>query len=186
MKSNAAASAQGVLSVRRIGMANRAIGLLVVISLAGNVATAQDSGSSLPPADTSSPRATLKTFIDSCNEFHRLTEADRYFDRRSPHHRPLVRGILDCLDTSELPDYARDDIASEAAACLKEILDRVALPAFDEIPDVAAIEAAGGPEKLFKWQIPGTRLTIARVEEGPQKHEYLFTPGTVERAFVLS
>ena len=59
----------------------------------------------------------------------------------------------------------------------------MALPAFDEIPDVAAIEAAGGPEKLFKWQIPGTRLTIARVEEGPKKHEYLFTAGTVERAF---
>ena len=143
------------------------IGLLVVISLEANVAKGQNSSPSLAMADTSSPRATLKTFIDFCNEFHRLTLADRYFDRRSPNHRPLVRGILDCLDTSGLPDYARDDIASEAAACLKEIIDRVALPAFDEIPDVAAIEAAGGPEKLSKWQIPGTRLTLARVEEGP-------------------
>ena len=27
-----------------------------------------------------------------------------------------------------------------------------------------------------------TRITIARVEEGPHRHEYLFSPGTVERA----
>jgi MscS family membrane protein len=86
------------------------------------------------------------------------------------------------LDTGELPDYARDDIASESAACLKEILDRVALPPFEEVPDIGAIKAAGGPEELSRWNIPGTRIIIARVEEGPQKHEYLFTPGTIERA----
>ena len=183
MNAKADTSVRRVTCFGRTLMTGAGICLLVVLSLAANVAKAQDEGSSLPMADTSSPRATLKTFIDFCNDFHRQTERDRYFDRRSPQHRPLVRGILDCLDTSELPDYARDDIASEAAACLKEILDRVALPPFDKIPDVAEIEAAGGPEKLFKWQIPGTRLTIARVEEGPQKHEYLFTPGTVERAF---
>ena len=166
----------------RIGVGNT-IGLLIVITLGAGVAQAQTNESSLPLADTSSPRATLKTFIDYCNEFHRKTEGDRFFDRRSPHHRPLVRSIVDCLDTSELPDYARNDIASEAAACLKEILDRVELPSWEDVPDVAAIDDAGGPEKLAKWQIPGTRLSIARVEEGPQKHEYLFTPGTIERAF---
>ncbi len=165
----------------RFGVGNT-IGLLIAIALWASVAMAQDSHSSLRLADTSSPRATLTTFIDYCNEFHRITTADRHFNRRSLQHRPIARGILDCLDTSELPDYARFDIASEAATCLKEILDRVELPSWEDVPDVAAIEAAGGPEKLAKWQIPGTRLSIARVEEGPQKHEYLFTPGTIERA----
>ena len=183
MKSKTHASVRLVTSFGRAVMASAKIGQLVVISFAADVARAQNSSPSFAMADTSSPHAMLKTFIDFCNEFHRLTEADRYFDRRSPLHRPLVRGILDCLDTSELPDYARDDRASEAAACLKEILDRVALPPFDEIPDFTAIAAAGGPEKLSRWHIPDKRLTIARVEEGPGKHEYLFTLGTVERAF---
>ena len=102
-------SARRVTCLGRTLMAGAEIGLLVVLCLAANVAKAQDEGSSLPIADTSSPRATLKTFIDFCNDFHRQTEKDRYFDRRSPHHRPLIRGILDCLDTSGLPDYARDD-----------------------------------------------------------------------------
>ena len=89
----------------------------------------------------------------------------------------MVRGIIDCLDTRELPDYARYDIASEAAACLKEIIDRVELPAWEEVPDVADLEAAEEPESAAKWHVPGTRLSIGRVDEGPQKHEYLFTPG---------
>ncbi len=35
---------------------------------------------------------------------------------------------------------------------------------------------------MQRWQIPGTRIVIARVLEGPQRHEYLFSPCTVERA----
>jgi len=152
------------------------------VGLAGDIALAQQDTHAPTYADTSSPRATLESFIDSCNEFYRVTKTDRHFDRRSPSHRPRIRRILDCLDTSGLPDYAREAQASEAAACLKEVLDRVPLPPFAEVPDLDAIEAEGGPEELPKWYIPGTRLTIARVEEGPQKHEYLFTPGTIERA----
>ena len=103
------------------------------------------------------------------------------FDRTSPKHRPLATRILDCLDVSGLPEYERMEAAGEVAACLKEILDRVPL-SIEKAPDIKAIEAAGGVEKLSRWQIPHTRMTIARVEKGPRRHEYLFTPGTVERA----
>ena len=40
----------------------------------------------------------------------------------------------------------------------------------------------GGIETMSTWRVPGTRITIARVEEGPQKHEYLLSPGTASRA----
>ena len=97
-------------------------------------------------------------------------------------HVPVAHRILDCIDTEELPSFAAQDRAVEVAICIKEILDRHDLPDWDEIPDVPAIEARGGFEKLSRWRIPGTRLTITRIEEGDQKHEYLFSAGTVERA----
>ena len=134
------------------------------------------------PADTSSPRDTLRSYIDSCNELGQRIKAAKYFNRASAEHRPLALRILDCIDTRDLPAFARDHRASEVAVCLKEILDRVELPPYEEIPDTSDIEAAGGLEKLSQWRIPGTRITIARVEEGPQKHEYLFSRGTVDRA----
>jgi len=133
-------------------------------------------------ADTSSPRDTLRSFIDACNELDEIVKEDRFFDRTNPDHSNIGQRVLDCIDTSQLPAFARDDRASEVAACVKEILDRVELPPWDEIPDTEEIESAGGYEKLSTWRIPGTRITIARVDEGPQKHEYLFSPGTVDRA----
>ena len=133
------------------------------------------------PADTSSPRATLKSFIDALNEVHRRIRAERYVDRASPEHRPVIMRALDCLDVSDLPEYAREHLTAEVAVCLKEILDRVELPPWDEIPDVEAMETPGGTEAFAHWRIPGTRITIGRIEEGPQRHEYLFTAGTVGR-----
>jgi len=136
----------------------------------------------LKAADTSSPRGTLKSFIDACNELNELIQRDKFFHRSNPEHAGIGLRILDCIDMSDLPAFSREDRASEVAACIKEILDRVELPPWEDIPDTEEIEKAGGYEKLSTWRIPGTRITIARVDEGRQKHEYLFSPGTVDRA----
>jgi MscS family membrane protein len=133
-------------------------------------------------ADTSSPRATLKSFIDGCNEIHELICSTKHFDRDAPEHASVVARIVDCIDTSELPAFAREHRSGEVAVCLKEILDREELPRWEEIPDFEDIEAAGGFAKLSYWRIPGTRITITRVEKGARRHEYLFSPGTVDRA----
>ncbi|MEM9366138.1 MAG: mechanosensitive ion channel family protein [Planctomycetota bacterium] len=133
-------------------------------------------------ADTSSPRATLVSFIESCNELYRLISELEYYDRHGERYRHLGMRVLDCIDTTGLPAYAKEDRASEVAVCLKEILDRVEIPDLDSIPDSDAIERMGGIEKVSRCRIPGTRITIARVDSGPQKYEYLFSPGTVDRA----
>lgn len=145
-------------------------------------AVAQSEAMEITAADTSSPRATLKSFIGSCNEVFHAIQIEQFFDRTDDRHQAAVSRILDCLDTSDLPAFAREERAVEVAICLKEILDRYELPPWDEIPDMAAIEAAGGFEQLSRWRIPQTRITIIRVEEGLQKHEYLFSIGTVDRA----
>jgi len=152
-----------------------------VATLYPTVLVAQEySGFSV--ADTSSPRDTLKSFIDACNELNGIIHREKFFDRTNLEHSNLHLQILDCIDASELPAFASKDRASEVAVCIKEILDRVELPAWDQIPDTEQIESAGGLEKLSIWRIPGTRITITRVEQGSQKHEYLFSPGTVDRA----
>ena len=149
-------------------------------ALAGN-SYAQETFD-LKAADTSSPRSTLLSFIDACNQFHQVIRSQEFFDRSDAAHSVVSNRILDCLDQSELPAFARKQRAGEVAACLKEILDREELPEWEDVPDEAAIEAAGGFENLSRWRVPGTRITIARVEAGPQKHEYLFSTGTVDRA----
>ena len=123
------------------------------------------------PADTSSPRGTLKSFISACNRVHNLIRSQRFFDRTSTKHHALATKILDCLDVSQLPEFERLETAGEAAVCIKEILDRVTIPEESEIPGVEDLSKDG--KELQRWRIPGTRLTISRVEEGPQRHEYV-------------
>ena len=51
-------------------------------------------------ADTSSPRATLRSFLQSTNELYDLIQESRIFDLDEPEHRALGMRIVDCLDTS--------------------------------------------------------------------------------------
>lgn len=138
--------------------------------------------SQMAVADTSSPRDTLRSFLDAANEIYAIVRSDQFLDRNNPDHIALSRKFLDCIDDSELPAFARKDRAAEVAVCLKEILDRINLPPWEEVPDVEQIQAAGGLESLAGYRLPDTRITIARVEDGPRRHEYLFSPGTVDRA----
>lgn len=158
------------------------LSLVLFPALGTGTAVAQQDGN-IRAADTSSPRDTLRSFIDACNALHHLIDtAPKYYDRTDPAHIAIAERVLDCIDDSELPAFVRADRAGEAAVCLKEILDRVRLPPWEQIPDKADIRAAGGLENLTDYRIPDTRITISRVEKGPRRHEYLFSPGTVERA----
>jgi MscS family membrane protein len=134
------------------------------------------------PAETTSPAATLRTFIDACNDLNRRIHADDYVDRNSTRHRPIVRNILDCLDTSQLPDFARQELSGGAACAIKEILDRIELPPENEWPGNAEDEDADGSEVPSRWRIPGSQLTIELVTEGPRRNEYQFNAATVASA----
>ena len=81
----------------------------------------------LEPSDTSSPRATLTSFIDSCNEFHNLVKTGAQTDGVTSQFLAATERILDCLDLSELPNELRDSIGVESAVYLKEVLDRIEL-----------------------------------------------------------
>lgn len=158
---------------------------ILVLALASVIWLVHGSGlaaAEIKAANTSSPRGTLRSFIDACNEVSDLIQRERVLDRHAPKHARVRARIMDCIDLREMPTFAREHQAAEAAVCIKEILDRVHLPKWEDIPDTEAIEKAGGFERLSVWRIPGTRITIARVEEGPQRHEYLFSLGTAARA----
>lgn len=133
-------------------------------------------------ADTSSPQATLRSFIDSSNELYELIKRDNCFDRTDPHINALALRILDCLDTSQIPPYRREEHGSEVGVALKGILDRMEIPPWEEIPDSARIEAQGGLTKLPTWRIPKTRIVIAQAEDGAEEGEYMFSPKTVDSA----
>jgi MscS family membrane protein len=132
--------------------------------------------------DTTSPRGTLTLFLDSCNELNDAILQERHFDRSNPELHRLGAQIVSCLDTSQLPEYAREYFDAEAAVCLKEVLDRSPLTPPEAIPGIESVENTDGGAALLRWQIPRTQIVISRMQDGPRRGEYLFSAETVSRA----
>jgi MscS family membrane protein len=134
--------------------------------------------SPLEPADTSSPRATLKSFRSNFNRTWR-----DYYQYRRPEDvdRASQLRVLRTLDISKLPPVQARRLAAEASLLLNEVLDKIKLPPWEEIPDADAMGAlpAGEPRR---WEVPGTEITIERIPDGPRQGEYLISANSVRRA----
>lgn len=126
----------------------------------------------LEPPDTSNPRATFKSFMDYSNQFYQSMHAPRKMTAEAEEALERAEG---CFDLSEVPPSIYDDVALESVLRLREILDRIDLPALEAIP---------GPDELLQhngksWRIPHTEIKIGRSKSNPEM--FLFTPQTVDR-----
>jgi MscS family membrane protein len=132
----------------------------------------------LKPADTSSPQATLKSFIDSMNALYRTYKAKGSSERGSDARQDHLGRALRCLNLSKVPAKALEETENQAAVLLMEVFDRIKIPPYERIPGALEVKK----DNVTSWKIPNTEITIARAEEGPRKGEFLFTPETVSRA----
>jgi len=176
------------LKTRRIAGFIHVILMLSLWHQAGVLAA--DAGNPLSTADTSSPRETLRGFVETLNQGHAqvreiitsyLGSSRLYL---SAAERTEVDHVLErielarrTLNLSELPAALSGSLSTYRVLQLKEVIDRIELPAFEAIPDAAAMQS----EQFKRWSLPGTEITIALVEQGPRAGEYLFSPQTVGR-----
>jgi MscS family membrane protein len=109
----------------------------------------------LRAADTSSPRDTLRTFIVSFNETLNAWQENKpvaYIDR------PFSRAA-ETFDFTGLSNWARRGSMTTKMVLLKEILDRVELPPYAQIPGDEEVAR----ENITRWIIPNTKIEIAQM-----------------------
>lgn len=153
--------------------------LLVTLALFALPAGAQDTQSGfdhhpLRPADTSSPRDTLRSFLADVE----VLVGDLGQDgEMAPATARAYGRAVETLDLSATPHSDAWDVRTERILKLKEILDRIELPPDSAIPGDAEVAES----VIEQWTLPGTRITIARLEEGPRAGEFLFSADTVQR-----
>ncbi|MBC2601979.1 mechanosensitive ion channel domain-containing protein [Puniceicoccus vermicola] len=136
----------------------------------------------LHPANTSSPRDTIVSFIKLTQRFHDLISSEDYSPEDRIEVMHLFGEIQDFFDMRNVPPSLRADYASAAGIYLREIIDRVGLPDLDHIPGEIAMRAAIAEGQPARWQIPGLPFEIARVNSGPEEGRYLFTENTLLEA----
>ena len=162
----------------------RRLQISLALLCVATAALGQEPVNPLKPLDLSSPRATLKTFLDAGDAVGAYLARDYL---RSPsrtkfdHLFSLAGPVVKCLDLTEVAPAARRKTGFAAAAGLYETLNRIQLPPSDQIPDAAQLSGLSGsnPER---WVIPDTEIVIERVKSGPRGGEFLFSAGTVARS----
>jgi len=164
---------------------------VLIVSLLGtaSVANAADDYPLRPP-DTSSPRATLQGFIATIDNgyrrmhtvFETYIDSDRLYltaEERQRRRTTLgeAQNALRYLDLSHVPPVLMDTVSVERVLQLKEILDRITIPQFVEIPDQNEL----AQQSMKRWRLPNTEIDIVRIENGPRTGEYVVAAETTER-----
>ncbi|MDJ0681141.1 MAG: mechanosensitive ion channel family protein [Xenococcaceae cyanobacterium MO_167.B52] len=145
----------------------------------------------LAPPDTSSPQATLISFVENINKSYQIlmTAYDQYLEEPGLFPSNSVKEQVKqaeifferaegCLNLSEIPPRLEQDVALEGTLLLKEVLDRIEVPTYDQIPDA---EAVATDKELSRWILPHTEIDIVKVKSGPQAGKFLFSTETVAR-----
>jgi MscS family membrane protein len=171
-----------------VGKLARRLGAALLLSLVATIAWGQSPEHPLKPPDRSSPRAALKTFLDSTDAVADFL-AHEYLP--SPSRANFDRVIelsaipVESLDTSALPPAARLERSRAAALSLYEVLSRIELPPFDEIPEAEELASPAGGDPP-RWVIPDTEIALVRVQSGPRTGQFLFSADTVDKAEIFS
>lgn len=149
----------------------------------------------LKPPETASPQETLNSFISNLSLSYHIIQAANEQNKKLPglwinkavknnvaEAELLFERAVYCLDLSGFPVAMQQDIGYDGALMLKEILDRIELPAFDSIPNEAAVnkdlEMRKYPQ-LLSWKIPNTDIILLKKKKGTKEGQYLFSEETV-------
>ena len=152
----------------------RVLALLVTWALMSTPgAQAQEASASLVrlrQVDTSSPRDTLVTFLDHFDASVRAWRAgDEEARRRSAS---MASASLDFSDEPPRGKYIR---TFEKMVMLKEVLNHIELPPFEDIPGKEQVESEG----ISRWTIPQTLIDIVKIETGPDAGQFLISKESV-------
>ncbi|MCG8529408.1 MAG: mechanosensitive ion channel family protein [Desulfovibrionales bacterium] len=182
--------------------------ILLVLSVVATVATSsfaeqppaahsliapQQQRGVLAPPDTSSPQATLRSFLENTTQAYEHMQKAYAEDMKTENlftHTPTVTALaeqamlyfekaIQCIDFSKVPSSYRTEYSYETVIELKEILDRIHLPRMITIPSSDAMM------ETDYWRVPGTPFEIQFVKEGTRSGEYLFNAETINHVNML-
>ena len=127
----------------------------------------------LLPVRTENPQDTMKTFMESMNDYKRGLDSGKDDVKNA-----AIERATRVLDLRHIAPILRKETGIEAAIFLKEVIDRVILIDYNLIPPGKEAGAFDGK----RWRLKNTEITLVLIEEGEREGEFLFSQSTVDRA----
>jgi MscS family membrane protein len=142
------------------------------------VLTAGGAELRVKPIRTESPRQTFATFLRLKDELETAVIAYRKHKSWSlnRHITVLLDQFNELIDLSEVASISRHEIGFVTTANLLDIFGRVDLPKVVDVPDVDEVE---GQNTIVRWNVPGTPISITRIDDGAREGEFLFSSQSI-------
>jgi hypothetical protein len=136
------------------------------------VLTAGGAELRVKPIRTESPRQTFTTFLRLKNELEAAVFAYRKHKSwgLNRHITVILDQFIELINLSEVSSISRHEIGFVTTANLLDIFGRVDLPKVVDVPDVDEVE---GQNTIVRWNVPGTPISITRIDEGSREGEFL-------------
>lgn len=134
----------------------------------------------LHPANTTSPRDTIISFIKLTQRFHDLISAEDYDLDDRVEVSNLFEHFDDFFDMRNVPPSLSKEMGAASAVYLREIIDRVGLPPLENIPGEQEMQRAIKDGYPARWQLPETPFEIVLMKDGPMEGHYVFSERTLE------
>lgn len=170
----------GVIVWRIMQAINRIVVAVLLAVCSPHATFAHDKAHPLAPPDLSSPRATLTNFLALMDRAYARWTSESGTDEDRIEREAIGRIAHQFFDLSDVAPSVRKNVGRETAVYMKEVLDRIELPPWEQIPDEATL--ASKPDRVNHWTIPETEITLVRIEEGLHEGQWVFSSETDERA----
>jgi len=179
MRAAAISRAVGILALTTQPVRNL-IAIVLVATLCGHATPARaDRLHPLAPPDLSSPRATLMNFLALMDKAHGHWKSTSQTEQDRAERGAIARVAHQFFDLNDIAPSVRRNVGRETAVYMKEVLDRIELPPWEQIPDADMV--AAHPGGLTQWTIPQTEITLVRLKEGLREGQWVFSSETDER-----
>lgn len=150
-----------------------------VLALGGATSQGIRSQSPIHIPPCASPRETIDSFNQLTAGVKTVFEGGSFYGdvdwEKEQQLIALFEKLAYLLDTSALAENDRYANVNIIISQLAEILNRIDLPALEDIPDHL-------PSETLFWRIPGTVLALERITSGPRANDWVFSGQTVADA----
>ena len=142
----------------------------------------ENSRESVKPDKLDSPRSLMWSLGRTLNTYREILDKEGRTYESQPRLRWIQSRIAECFDVTDVGPQFQNDVATDSAVYLREIMRRIPMSAWETIPDRDDIDQMPDDERITRYRFDYVPIELMLMTEGERAGEWVITMETREGA----